>query len=231
VADTDETEVDVTDDVDQFAEAIAAFRDRVPVTDDEWAKLQEAERKVAFKIANVTAANVIQQVFDSLESALRQGQPFQEWSAGVGDMLQQSWGGEQPGLLETVFRNATMSSYNAGRFEIHTAPAVKKERPYWRFSRIGDGRVSDICRPCEGVIVDQDDGWWDRHYPQLHHGCRHRVDALTEAEAERQGITRRPPSVDPQPGFGHRPPRRGSDWTPDMTGFEPGLRKELDSRI
>jgi hypothetical protein len=231
VAAEDETEVDVTDNIDEFAEAIQAFRDRVPMTDSALAQLQEAERKVSFKIANVVAANVIQQVFDSLESAIRQGGAFDEWREGVAEMLEQSWGGERPGLLETVFRNATMGSYNEGRFAIHTAPAVVSERPFWRFSRIDDARVSDICRPCEGVIVAQDDDWWDGHYPQLHHNCRHRVDALTEEEAERQGITRRPPTVEAQAGFGRRPTKRGSDWTPDMTGFDKGLRKELESRI
>lgn len=227
----DQAEVDVTHDVGQFTQAVEAFRARVPVTDDEWKRMNAKAKEKGWKIANVMSANVIQHVFNALDAAISQGQSFEDFKPNVKDMLEQSWGGQRPGLIETTFRNAAMTSYNQGRHAIQSAPAIKRRRPFLRFSRIGDSRVSKICRPCEGVILPQDHPWWNTHYPQLHHNCRHRVDALTEEEAIAEGITANPPSVQAQEGFGLRPSTQGNDWSPDLLGFPRELRQAVSERI
>jgi hypothetical protein len=228
----DEHDVDAPDDVDEFAEAVKAIRERVPIPDEEWKKISEAEQEYAFKVANVNAADIVTQVLDALTAAVEQGRTFDDFKADVGPMLEESWGGEDPGLLGTVFETNVMGSYSAGRQEIYTSPTVKKARPYWRFSTIGDDRVSEICEPCEGVILPQDHDWWDGHTPLLHHRCRHTVDALSEAEAQDEGITRNPPSVHAAPGFGKRSTRSaGRDWTPDLLGYPEEVREVVEEKI
>ena len=209
----------VTADVGEFAEAVKAFRARVPMTDDEWDALVEAEKEFAFTVGDVAEADMITQVWEALDAALDQGLSVEDFKGAVGDMLEQSWGGENPGLIENIFRTNTQTAYNAGRFEIHTAPTVKKARPYWRLDVIDDSRTSDYCHGVEGVILEQDNDWWDGNYVPRHFNCRSIVTALSEKEAEREGITRKPPSVKAMEGFGRRPTNAGRDWTPDLLGY------------
>jgi len=224
-------ELDVTADVSEFAEAVHAFRARVPMTDDEWDALVEAEREYAFKIANVAHADMLTQAWEALAATLEQGGTLDDFKAAVGDMLAESWGGENPGLIDNIFRTNLQTAFNAGRHAIHTAPTVKKARPYWRLDVIEDGRTSEYCEGLDGVILAQDDRWWDTGYPPRHFCCRSITTALSEKEAQREGITSRPPAVKAMEGFGRRPSTAGRDWTPDLIGYPAPIAEELADRI
>lgn len=227
----DAPEVDFTDDPQRFEEATKAFRARVPMTDDEWDALEAAEREFAFKVSNVAQADMVAQVWEALAAAIENGETLDDFGARVGDLLTQSWGGADPGLLENIFRTNGLQAYSAGRHEIFTAPTVKRARPYWRFDAIKDDRTTEICAECDGVIVAQDDRWWDDHVPGLHFQCRSHVTALSEKEAQREGITRHPPAIKAMEGFGRRPTNAGRDWTPDLLGYPKEIASELADRI
>ncbi len=224
-------EVDVTDDPTEFAEAIKRFRQRVPMADDDWQLLSEAEREFAFKVANVVQAEMAAQVWDGLSATLETGGTLEDFAARVGDVLEQSWGGDNPGLLETVLRTNSMSAYSAGRYEIHTAPAVAKRRPYWRLDVIEDGRTSEYCHGIDGTTLPSDSSWWDHNYVPRHFSCRSHITALTEREAVREGITAHPPAVHAMEGFGKRPSGGGRDWTPETIGLPAPIKAELEDAL
>jgi len=164
----------VPDDPLQFTEAIAALRDRVPMTEAEFDELTEAEQEYAFTIANVTQADLVADAYEAIERAVRDGTTFEDFKDDVGDALEESWGGEIPGRLETIFRTNVQGAYNTGRYRQMTAPAVADARPYWRFDGVRDGATSkDICLPIikAGVVLAADDPWWNGHYPPLHPNC------------------------------------------------------------
>jgi len=82
------------------------------------------------------------------------------------------------------------------------------------------------------VILAADHPWWQTHYPILHPNCRHRVSTLTQAQAEREGITAHPPSVDVPAGFGIAPSSGGtSSWEPDPSDYPDDLRDALEERL
>jgi SPP1 gp7 family putative phage head morphogenesis protein len=207
---------DIPDDPVQFEEAIRAIRARVPMTDEEFDQLVESEREFAFTVAGVAELDLVADVYERVETAVREGTPFEEFQDQVGPDLEETWGGEQPGRVENIFRTNVMGAYSAGRYEAATAPDVLEERPYWRFDGIKDDRQTEICRACNGVILPADHPWWRTHYPGLHFGCRSIVTTLTKAQAEKQGITADPPSIMPEAGFGAPPAAAGSDWEPDI---------------
>lgn len=224
---------DIPDDPVQFQEAIDRFRQLVPMTDAEYEQLEEAEQQFAFTVANVEQADLVAQVYDAIDSAVSQGKTFEDFQADVGGALADAWGGDDPSRLDMIFRTNVMDSYNAGRYDVMTSPAVAEARPYWRFDGIdGDGRTCDICQPCIGVILPQDHPWWRRHYPILHPRCRDLAVAMSKEEAEQEGITSDPPDVDPAPGFGSPPVGGGrSDWEPDTSDYPEPIRGELDDRL
>lgn len=215
---------EVDDDPVKFQAAIDAFRARVPMTDDEYEELEENEREFAFTVANVAQAELVADVYEAVARAIEDGTDLDDFKDQIGDALEESWGGEEPGRLENIFRTNVMGAYNAGRYAEATEPAVKAERPYWRMDGIGDDRQTDICEACDGVCLPADDPWWQTHYPPLHYQCRDHVSTLTEEQARSAGITASPPDIKAMPGFGAAPSSGGTDWEPSTEDMPPAIR-------
>jgi len=206
----------------QFEEAIEAFRDRVPMTDDEFEALGQIARKRAFTVANLTQLEVINDVWRALDSAIANGDTFEDFKKAVGLKLQSDWGGEKPGRLETIFRTNVQTAYGAGRVRQLKTPAVLKRRPFWKFSAVLDGRTSPICSGIAGTVLAADDSWWSSRQPPLHHQCRSTILPLTEAQAEAAGIAEQAPDIAAAKGFGNV--EAPEDWEPDLTTYPEPLR-------
>lgn len=217
---------------DRYDEAIRFFRRKVPLTDPEFRDLDEAERQRAFWVAGVTQAQPLQEVFDAIDRAIRDGTTLEDFKAEVGAQLEEAWGGPDSNRIETVFRTNVMTAYNAARHEIFQEPAVKEERPYLQFHAVGDSRTSDICEALDGVVLPADDGFWHSHTPPLHFNCRSVLVSLTKEEGHDEGVTSgRPDTGDARPdeGFG-RPPAPG-DGEPNLDQFDPDLRSAVSRRL
>ncbi|HVZ89628.1 MAG TPA: phage minor head protein [Polyangia bacterium] len=221
----------VTDDPVRFDEAIAFFRQKVPVTDEEWKELVDAEKKRAFKVAAVSNADLIQDVFDAIDSAIADGTSFEEFKQtdDLEERLYDEWGASDAGHLETVFRTNVLSSYNGGRHEIFSDPDVKEDRPYWRFELIDDDRICDECEACDGVILPVDDPWWSKNIPPLHFQCRCSFTALTHEEAVEEGVAEDGPTDVADDGFGAPP--SADDWEPDTDRFDDAIAAVLRDAI
>ena len=200
----------------KFREAIAAWRKRDPMSSDDYDALEEGEADHAWTVAAAAQADLVADVFDAIESAIENGDTLEDFQDTVSDRLAEAWGGPNPARIETIFRTNVNSAYNEGRHAIFSAPKVKEARPYFRFDVIDDDRLDDVCADCGGVILPQDDPWWDEHLPPLHFNCRCSFTALSEDEArDAGGADDEGPDADADDGFGDAPNEDGEDWQPD----------------
>ena len=221
----------VLPDSERFGEAIESVRKRVPIARHEWDALQAAERETAFTVANVTEMRVLQQVLDGVEAAVRDGTTLEDFRADIGPSLIESWGGEIPGRMETVFRTNIQVAYSQGRHAINSAPVVREARPYLRFDDVPSDRECELCEECGGTVLPADDPWWHTHTPPLHHCCECTATALSPEEAAEEGIDDAGAGIDADDGFGGEPSAIGEDWEPDLSEFSPELRAELETRL
>jgi SPP1 gp7 family putative phage head morphogenesis protein len=213
----------------QFDEAVAAIRRRVPMTEDVWTELEQEELEFAFTVADVAQLDLVVDVYEAIARAVADGTTLEDFKAEVQDALEESWGEDGASRVETIFRTNVQGAYNAGRHE--AAQAVKAERPYWRYQAILDSRTSEICRPCDGTVLSADSEWFQSHYPPLHPNCRCIAVTLTEAQAEREGISRSGPSVEPVDGFGRAPSGGGgADWAPGPKDYPAEFAAELEDK-
>jgi len=208
---------------EKFDEASDFFRDRFPLTPDLAAKLGQYSGARAWTIAGVGQLDVVLHTYDSLLTAIDKGTPFDEWKDEVEESLTKAWGSPDSARLETIFRNATQQSLNAGRWRAMKDPDVKDLRPYVLFDGINDARQSNICQDLDGTIVKQDDQWLDTHSPQLHHRCRSQLVSLSKEDAKQRGITTDPPDVKATAGFGAPPDDSSKPWKPDPKDYPPEL--------
>jgi SPP1 gp7 family putative phage head morphogenesis protein len=198
-----------------------------------WDQLDDEAAQLAWKVAGVAQADVAQQVYDSIDSAIKNGETLKDFRERVGASLISQWGGEKPGRIETIFRTNILGSYNAGRHAIMSEPHVLEDRPYWRFDGVEDNRQTPICEYCDGTILPADHPWWKSFYPGLHHACRSTVTPLSREEAEEGGISPGPPDTHgerPQEGFG-KPPAQAGRWDPKPDDYDPRIRDVLAGRL
>lgn len=211
---------------DRFEAAIRALRRLVPMTEAEFDDLAGEERRRAFVVADVTQARVAQQVYDATVRAVRDGTTLDDFRDDVGAELASAWGGENPSRLESTFRTGVMRAYNEGREELWSDPEVRRARPYMRFDAVGDSRACDTCDPLDGLVMPADDSWWASRQPPLHPSCRCIRTALTEEEAEDEGISSKPPPHEPPAdGFGE-----AFEYVPDTGDFAPEIGAEVRRR-
>jgi SPP1 gp7 family putative phage head morphogenesis protein len=202
-------------DPNHFDAAVSWYRERLALTDQEWAELHARARGRARVAAEKSLLDLSVDLWRSLEKAITQGQSFGEWKRTLAEHLRGAWGAGDAARVETIFRQNVQTAYSAGRLDQLQAPAVLRARPYWMFDATLDLRTTLTCRALHGTILPADHPFWLHHYCPLHFRCRSCIRALTPAQAEARGITERPPAVQAEEGFGGDP---RDLWRPDLRG-------------
>lgn len=213
----------VTADPQRFNEAADWFLKRVVLTKDEAERLGTEAGRRAFWIGGGLQLEQIQRVFDKVGTAIEQGTAFDDWRKQVKKELRND------AHAETVFRNATQRSLNAGRWRQMREPGVLAFRPYWLFDGIDDSRQSPICRKCNRTLLPAGHPWWSTHTPLLHHKCRSSIRNMRKLEAENRGVTNVPPVEPADQGFGLSPELE-PDWKPDAGTHDAELIRELSRK-
>lgn len=215
----------------RFEEALEWFLDRIPITRDELARLDEQTRARAFTVARVAQLRIVADVHQSLAKVVEGELTIDEWKKAAAPALEDAWQGSvanPAARLETIARNNVQHAYAAGRERLAAHPTVQRLRPYARFDAVMDSRTTDeICRPLHGVVKAADDPWWNDHTPPLHHNCRSGKVTLTEGQARAEGVTDEAPASAVQDGFGARP--TVDDWQPEAEDFPPELWAEYEA--
>lgn len=211
----------VTADPHRFTEAVNWFRARLPITESELASLSEKARGRAWTIAGVTQLDIVKSVFDEIDKANTDGTPFEAFKKAVEDKLTAEWGRRDSARIETIFRNATQSALNRGRYAQMTHPDVVRFRPFWMFDAIDDSRTTQLCHSLDNTVLPQEHPFWLTHIPPLHHRCRSGIRSLRRAEAEKRGIATEAPDTEAEAGFGKAPDK--SEWKPIKTKYPPEI--------
>lgn len=212
----------VTAEAGRFDEALEHFASRTALTDEERKRIPADARSRAFWIAGVAQLDVVQRVQEKLAKAIESGTALEDFKKQVRDDLATTTGGH----LETVFRNATQTAYNAGRWRQMSDPSVARFRPFWMYDAILDSRTTPLCNGLSGTVLEASDPWWDTHTPPLHHRCRSGIRSLRRSEAEKRGITTTAPAETPPDGFGLSP-KLAKEWRPEPGSRDAGLLAEF----
>jgi SPP1 gp7 family putative phage head morphogenesis protein len=200
-------------------EAVRWFRERLLMSDAEFAALEEVTHDEAFTVAGVSQLDMVAEVWTALDRAVARGETLENFRKRVSARLTAAWGRDQPYRIETVYRNQVQRAFSAGRWVQMNDPAVKVARPFRRFSAIVDLRTTATCRTLDGVVRPADDPWWEGRVPPLHFSCRSLIVTVSKSEA---GTDPLPPGPDvaADEGFGGSP---DIPWEPDLTKYPPEL--------
>lgn len=114
-----------------FEEAVAYFKERVPVTASRFYQIAAEYRALAFTVSGYTKAQVLKKFYDELLAALEEGNSLAEFRENMNDFLEaEGYEGITPYQAENIFRTNIQTAYNVGHYKRMTEPGVKALRPY-----------------------------------------------------------------------------------------------------
>ena len=173
--------------------------------------LKESALARAATIARLSSAEMTKDIYQSLETAMREGKPLHQWKKElVGEFERKGWlaghdkkiskgidgklladpkTGEYfgtPRRLNTIYRVNMQAAYSAARYQ--RLRDNVDNRPYWQYSSVGDARTRPAHLALSGKIYRYDDPFWTTFYPPNGFNCRCTVIALSDRDLARRGI-------------------------------------------
>lgn len=117
---------------------------------------------------NRTELKALTEMLQDGAGKLRSFSEFKKLASGITGQFRGSW-------LEAEYELAVAGSQMASKW-------VEFEKTgddtLLKYSTVKDARVSDICKPLEGIIKPINDAFWNTYYPPNHFRCRCDVDRL-----------------------------------------------------
>lgn len=214
-----------------FEEAVAYFKERVPVTASKFYAIAEQYRSLAFTVSGYTKAQILKRFYDEILSALEDGVTLSEFRANMNEFLEsEGYEGLYPLQADNIFRTNIQTAYNVGHYEQMTDPAVMKLRPYWQYDAVNDSHTRPSHLLMDGRVYPADSSVWDTWFPPNGFRCRCTVKTLSRRQVEERGLTVETtfPDVAPDPHFSTNPAK--VRFKPDLKNYPEPLVKAFKER-
>ena len=179
------------------------------------------QRNYAFTVSRLAEMRQIEAVYEMLVAVETSGGSLGDFMAGLRD-----WSGLTPAHIGTIFHTNMAFNYSAGADQWQRSSI--DIMPYWWLWNPGDDHTEEICLPIAEsdpqIILPANLAWWSWNTPPFHYRCRTVKIALTEEEADAQGIydyeSYGLPEINYQDGFG---------MTPTIGGAMPYVNQQINS--
>lgn len=185
-------------------EAIKYFKSKGYAIGFNWHDVQTVAHARAFTVAGVMKLDVLQDIRGGLQSALDNGDTYQEFVKNLQPLLEsKGWIGKglvadpetgelqgkqlTPRRFQTIFDTNIQSSYNAGRYEQQMANVA--DRPYFERVAVMDSHTRPKHAALNGFTARADDPVWEYLYTPDGYGCRCRIRARSQSDVEKYGLT------------------------------------------
>lgn len=151
-----------------FEEAIAFFKDKLVLSEEEFYALAEAARARAFTVAGVARMDILMDIRNAVLKAIDSGETLADFKGRLAQIMEaRGWEGMTPWHTETVFRNNIQTAYSVGR---HNQMVEQRDRfPYWEYDAVNDLKTRPAHAAHDTKIFPADHPFWDTWYPPNGH--------------------------------------------------------------
>lgn len=185
------------------ADAVEAFEAKGYAISWNWHETWKEAHAKAFTVAKLARMDVLQDIREGVEQALKRGETQRWFDRDLTGLLQRKgWWGRKiivgsdgqaevvqegsPRRLQTIFRTNTQTAYAAGRWKRFADNAAA--RPYLQYVAVMDGRTRPAHGRLNGKVFPIDSPIWKVIGPPNGFNCRCAVRALSAADLERRGL-------------------------------------------
>lgn len=163
--------------------------------------LKEAHDK-AFTVAKITRADLLNDIHESLISAMKSGENFKTWKENIIPTLEKKgWWGEKEIInpatgevkkvvidsrrLKTIYSTNMRVSYQKYRYKQMMELPLST---YWMYRSALLENTRDSHRKLHGTVLPRDNVFWNTNYPPNAWNCKCTVTAHSKRDLERRGI-------------------------------------------
>jgi len=237
-----------------FRDAIDYFTSQgCRISPRSWRDLWQQAHAGSFTVARGTAMDVLEDIKEALEKAMREGMTLEQLTGELEPVLERKgWlvpSGQDDEIaledgtfrkrlsgwrLDTICRTNMHKAYSVGRYLY--LQQVAAERPYWQYHNPVDERSRISHAAMNGKVFHHLHPVWRLWYPPNGFNCRCWITSLSRWEMEDQGISEQTTAPDdiPDEGWRYNPGEAGLQaWQPDYSRYneiERGLVADLAGR-
>lgn len=163
--------------------------------------LKEAHDK-AFTVAKITRADLLNDIHESLISAMKSGENFETWKKNIIPTLEKKgWWGEKEIVnpvtgevkkvvidsrrLKTIYSTNMRVAYQKYRYKQMMELPLST---YWMYRSALLENTRDSHRKLHGTVLPRDNVFWNTNYPPNDWNCKCTVTAHSKRDLERRGI-------------------------------------------
>lgn len=168
-------------------EAIASWKDKAPISSDDYKDLDAKARSRAFAVSGLAKSDQVNAIHSAIGKALENGETLAQFKGRIGDIIkEQGWTGQKAWRVENIFRTNVQSAYMAGRYQ--QMKRVAKTRPYWKYSAVRDRRTRPEHSALHDLVYPHDHPFWSQFYPPNGFACRCTVTTLSARQVKSRGV-------------------------------------------
>ena len=202
-----------------FEEQIRFFRRKLNLSTEAWTDLWQSGHDGAFMVAGAAQTELLADLRGAVDAAIADGETLASFRGRFDAIVEKhgwSYKGGRGWRTRVIYETNLRSSYAAGRRE--QMLDVADLRPYWRYRHSHASEAPrDEHLAWDGLVLRYDDPWWDTHYPPNGWGCKCYVEALSERDIERLGL-----SVGEAPALDEEMVMTGGRLLSVPAGIDPG---------
>lgn len=173
----------------------------------------------AFSVAKVMKLDLLNDIHNSLQDALKEGKSFKEWQKELKPtLIKKGWYGKQEIFnpqtgefktininarrLNTIYETNIRSAYNFGRYKHLKDSKI----PYWMYVSALLPTTRPTHAAMHGKVYPASHPFWNANYPPNGYNCKCKVRGYTKKQLQKRNIT---PSKEYEniadPGFTYKP--------------------------
>lgn len=156
----------------------------------------------SFTVAKVTRADLLHDIFSSLDDAIKNGKGFKQWQDELKPTLKRKgWWGKQEitdpktgeikevyigsRRLRTIYQTNMRVAYSVQRNQSQRQLTTSV---YWRYRSMLLPTTRAEHSQIHGTVLHRDDPFWNSNYPPNGWGCQCKVQAYSKRQLEKRGI-------------------------------------------
>ena len=163
------------------------------------------QHATAFVVAKMADMDLLRDVYQSLDNALKQGWSYDKWYKNIAPQMQKKgWWGKgyaynpktgkydianlgSPRRTKIIFTTNMRTARAHGRW-VKMANLNKTEPRYLQYKALRNGNRRPDHQDKQGLILPMNDPFWDFWYPPNGWGCKCTVRSYTKQQLDRRGL-------------------------------------------
>jgi hypothetical protein len=158
------------------------------ITTQSWKDMNAEAHQKAFTVSGVMRADLLQEIYDHVELAKKDGWSLKKFQDELGKKLGDEWSGNNPSRLKIIYDTNMRTTEMGAKYKQLKNLAAQGLRQWWEYLPSHASHPNPLHLEFYGKILKADDDFWTSYFPPSRWGCQCGVRALSDSEIKAKGL-------------------------------------------